>query len=133
MAIGGRERVRQTEAVEHGPICLVEAPEPDAPLTNVGLQCVGQRAGAGQRPGGQPVELSNINGGFDVQLSYNYAAPLTGVTFGVAVTDVGGQSTAASISTFSMAHFSVHSRQFDSARGDLRYGLYERHHFSIHV
>ena len=48
--------------------------------------------------------VSNINGGFDVQLSYNYAAPLTGVTFGVAVTDMGGQSTAASISTFSVAH-----------------------------
>jgi Concanavalin A-like lectin/glucanases superfamily/Dockerin type I domain len=53
-------------------------------------------------PNGQIV--SGANGGFDVQLSYNYAAPLTNQVFSVAVTDVGGASTAASISTFSVAN-----------------------------
>ena len=36
---------------------LVEAPEADAALTNIGIQCVRERARAGQRPRGEPVEL----------------------------------------------------------------------------
>ena len=42
-------------------------------------------------------------GGFDVQLSYTYADELSGQTFGVQVSDIGGATTGASINTFSVA------------------------------
>ena len=42
-------------------------------------------------------------GGFDVQGSHSYAEELTNATFSVAITDAGGATTSASISTYSVA------------------------------
>ena len=47
--------------------------------------------------------VADLGGGFDVQLSYTYAEALSNQTFGVQVTDVGGASTSASTSDFSVA------------------------------
>jgi hypothetical protein len=49
------------------------------------------------------VQIVAGNGGFDVQLSYTYAEELTSQTFSVSVNDVGGASTSASTSSFSVA------------------------------
>jgi hypothetical protein len=48
--------------------------------------------------------VANVNGGFDVQGSHTYAEELTGGTFGVQVTDMGGgASTDAGVANFSVA------------------------------
>jgi hypothetical protein len=47
--------------------------------------------------------VANAGGGFDVRLSYAYAEELSGKTFSVQVNDVGGATTSASTSTFSVA------------------------------
>ncbi|HEY4309282.1 MAG TPA: proprotein convertase P-domain-containing protein [Pirellulales bacterium] len=46
--------------------------------------------------------VANVNGGFDVQLSYTYGQVLTGQTFSVTVTDQGGRSATASAGGFSV-------------------------------
>src|SRR5262249_24636205 len=54
-------------------------------------------------PGANGQIVANAGGGFDVQLSYTYTDELSGRTFSVQVTDVGGSSTGASTSNFSVA------------------------------
>jgi hypothetical protein len=46
--------------------------------------------------------VAGTHGSFDVQLSYSYAVEMSGATFGVSVSDNGGRSTGASISTFAV-------------------------------
>ena len=57
-------------------------------------------------PNGQIV--ADPNGGFDVQLSYTYREELSNATFGVAVTDQGGQTTGGGTSNFSVADAALH-------------------------
>jgi sugar lactone lactonase YvrE len=53
-------------------------------------------------PSAQGQIVANPAGGFDVRLSYTYAEELSNRTFSVQVNDVGGASTSASMSTFSV-------------------------------
>ena len=62
--------------------------------------------------------------GFDVQLSYTYAEPLSNQTFSVQVSDVGGASTSASTSTFSVADAALNAR--DARLGHGRGGVQQR-------
>lgn len=47
--------------------------------------------------------VAAAGGGFDVRLTYTYAEELSGATFAVRVTDIGGATTSASTNSFSVA------------------------------
>ena len=66
-------------------------------------------------PNGQIV--ADPNGGFDVQLSYTYREELSNATFGVAVTDQGGQTTGGGTSNFSVADAALHGGALSHPQG----------------
>jgi hypothetical protein len=61
--------------------------------------------------------VANLNGGFDVQLSYSYAEEVSNQTFAVQVTDAGGASISASTSTFGVADAALTGSSAATATG----------------
>ena len=67
--------------------------------------------------------VSGIAEGFQVQLSYTYAEELSNKTFSVQVSDVGGSSTSASTSTFSVADAPLTAGSAVTLGGDQKVAL----------